>query len=158
MNNNTLQMNKLITIIVLLSFSISSFAQRGGKMQERIKAQKIAFITNQLNLSANEAQKFWPIYNTFENKMEDIRKNDLKDVRLAMRKGDLTDSEAQTILDKFMAAEDKLHNAKRQLVTDLNKAIPPQKIIALKKAEEDFRKKLLEIMQQRKKRQQNRKN
>ena len=151
-------MNKLITTIILLTFSISSFAQRGDKMQERIKAQKVAFITERLDLSAKEAQEFWPIYNAFEDKTESIRKNDLRDVRQAMRNQNLSDNEAQAILDKFMLAEDKLHNAKKQLVYDLKKVLPPQKIIALKKAEDDFRQKLIRIMQQRKDRMQNRKN
>ena len=151
-------MNKLIITIVLFAFSLNSFAQRGDKMQERIKAQKVAFITERLDLSANEAQKFWPIYNAFEDKTESIRKNDLRDVRQAMRRGNLSDDEAQTMLNQFMAAEDKLHDAKKQLVSDLKKVIPPQKIIALKVAEEAFKQKLIKIMQQRKERMQNRKN
>lgn len=151
-------MNKLIISILCIAFSATIFAQRGDKMQERIKAQKVAFITERLDLSADEAQKFWPIYNAFEDKTETIRKTDLKDVRQAMRGGNLTNDEAQTVLEKLIAAEDKLHLAKKQLVNDLKKAISPQKIIALKKTEEDFKNMIIKKLGQRKERMQNRKN
>ena len=66
-------MKKLIPILVLL-ISFSGFAQRGAKMNERIKAQKTAFITERLSLTADEAEKFWPIYNEIETKKKALRK------------------------------------------------------------------------------------
>ncbi|MEM9679713.1 MAG: sensor of ECF-type sigma factor [Bacteroidota bacterium] len=149
-------MKRLIIPVLVLVFSFNATAQRGNQEQikERIKAQKIAFITERLNLSTEEAQQFWPIYNAFETKTEEFRKNDLREVRQAMRRGNLSDKEAQDILDKFMAVEDKLHEAKKQLVRDLRSVIPPQKIIALKTAEDAFKNKLLEILQKRKARMQ----
>ena len=58
-------MKRLIPILVLL-IGLSGYAQRDGRMNERIKAQKVAFITEKLSLTAEEAQQFWPIYNAFE--------------------------------------------------------------------------------------------
>ncbi len=146
-------MKKIILPVLLLMFFFSSWAQPGGKeMQERIKAQKVAFITERLNLTPDEAQLFWPIYNQFEDKTNAIRQNDLREVRQAMRRGNLSDNEAQQLLDQFMAVEDKLHAAKKQLVKDLGKAIPPQKIIQLKSAEDAFNQKILEMLQKRRER------
>jgi len=142
-------MKKLIFLVFAFLLCFNAMAQN-GKMQERIKAQKVAFITERLDLSSAEAQKFWPIYNAFEDKVNQIRRNDLRVVRVAMDRGNLSESEAQKILDQFMAVEDKLHEAKKQLVKDLGSAIPPQKIIALKTAEDAFNKKLMEILQNRK--------
>lgn len=153
-------MKRLIIPLLLLMFCFSSWAQQGERqMKERIKAQKVAFITERLDLSSKEAQQFWPIYNAFEDKIEDMRKNDLKEVRQAMRRGNLSESEAQLILDQFMRVEDKIHDAKKQLVKDLGTTIPPQKIIALKSAEDAFNKKIMEMLQQRReKMRQNRNN
>ncbi len=135
-------MKKLIPILILL-ISFSSFAQGGEKMRERIKAQKVAFITERLNLSVKEAQQFWPIYNAYEEKVDNIKKNDLREVRQAMRKGDLSESEAQEILEQFMLVEEKIFEAKKQLVRDLKNVIPPQKIIQLKVSEDAFNKELI---------------
>ena len=135
-------MKKLIPILVLL-ISFSGFSQ-GGKIQERIKAQKIAFITEKLSLTTEEAQQFWPIYNTYENKVEDIRSKDLKPLKQEMRRGDISDKRADEILEKLMDAETKMHEAKLQLVQDLKKVISSKKIILLKAAEDQFNKVLLD--------------
>ena len=62
-------MKRLIIPILTLFICFNAYSQRDGKMQERIKAQKVAFITERLDLSSKEAQKFWPIYNAFEDKV-----------------------------------------------------------------------------------------
>lgn len=142
-------MQRFILIISLL-FTLSSVQSQNQR--DKIKAFKIAFITERLDLSSEEAQNFWPIYNAHEEKVENFRKNELRDVREAMRRGNLSESDAQNILDKFMAVQDKLHEANKQLVKDLNKVIPPQKIIALKAAEEAFKKVLVEKLKERRER------
>ena len=155
-------MKRIFIPILIMLMCLNLYGQRDGKMYERIKAQKIAFITGRLDLSPEEAQKFWPIYNAFEEKTNDMRKNDLKEVRDAMKRGNLSEKEAQQILEKFMNVEDNLHEAKKQLVKDLGKVIPPQKIIQLKATEDAFNKKLMSILQHRRERMQemrkNRKN
>ena len=63
--------NKIFTII-LLFVSISTFAQlekeKGytKKISEKLKALKVAHITEQLDLTKKEAENFWPIYNAHE--------------------------------------------------------------------------------------------
>ncbi|MBT8257326.1 MAG: sensor of ECF-type sigma factor [Bacteroidia bacterium] len=151
-------MKRLILPVLLLMLTMSWAQPNERAMQERIKAQKVAFITERLDLSPEEAQKFWPIYNAFEDEANSMRQNDLKEVRQAMRRGNLTESEAQRLLDQFMAVEDKLHNAKKKLVKDLGGAIPPQKIIQLKAAEDAFNKKILQMLQQRRENMQKRRN
>ncbi|MCK0178223.1 sensor of ECF-type sigma factor [Flavobacteriaceae bacterium S0862] len=143
-------MKKIITPLLLLIICFSSYAQRDRKeMQEKIKAQKVAFITDKLDLTSNEAQKFWPVYNAFEEKTNQIRRSDLYKIRSAMKKENLTEKEAQDILVKFMAVEEKMHNAKQQLIKDLGNVISPQKIIKLKIAEDAFNRKLMETYRQR---------
>ncbi len=65
-------MNRIIFFILFITISISAIGQQFTKKEkiERLKAQKIAFITDKLDLSTNEAQSFWPIYNDFFRKKE----------------------------------------------------------------------------------------
>ena len=79
-------------------------------------------------------------------------------MNLKMKSGDLTKDEAQDLLDQFMAVEENIHQAKKQLVKDLGNAIPPQKIIALKAAEDAFNKRLMEIIKEQRSNSQNHKN
>ncbi len=140
-------MKKLILILALI-ICANSFAQPSGKMQERIKAQKVAFITEKLSLTTEEAQGFWPIYNAFEAKLEALRKGDLRDVKMKMREGNVSDAEANTLLSKIMNAETEMHNSKMKLMNDLKKVISAEKIIRLKAAEDAFNKKLLERLRE----------
>ncbi|WP_347925300.1 sensor of ECF-type sigma factor [Pontimicrobium sp. SW4] len=148
--NKNLVSKRIIIPFFFFLICLSSFAQGGRKeIQEKIKAQKVAFITDKLDLTSNEAQKFWPVYNAFEDKTNQIRRSELYKIRSAMKKENLTEKEAQDILDKFMAVEDKMHNAKQQLIKDLKKVIPAQKIIKLKSAEDAFNRKLMESYRKR---------
>lgn len=147
-------MKKIILPVLLLMMTLPLFAQNNPQMQKRIKAQKVAFITERLDLSPTEAQNFWPIYNSYEDKTEAIKRNELRGVRQAMERGNLSEAEAKQVLDQFLGAEDKLYQAKRQLVNDLLDVIPPQKIIALKAAEDAFNKKLIEMLKDRRERMQ----
>jgi len=141
-------MKKIIPIVIML-ISISSFAQDRGKMKERIKAQKIAFITEKLDLTSNEAEKFWPIYNAFEASIENIKSKDLRAVKMEMHNGeDVSDKRANELLEKLMKAEKDMHDAKLKLVKDLKKVIPAKKIILLKATEDQFNRVLLQRLRE----------
>jgi len=74
-------MKKYILIFTLLLGSIAvAFAQdnqsgdEAGK-QERIKALYVAYVTQQLQLTPDEAQKFWPVHTQFENELKAVDNN-----------------------------------------------------------------------------------
>jgi hypothetical protein len=68
-------MKHLLTILFLIC-TLSLFSQQNNLGQEtdvsRIEALKIAYITKKLNLSPDEAQRFWPIYNNYANEMREV--------------------------------------------------------------------------------------
>ena len=64
-------LNKVGVILLLLLLSYSVTAQ--GPARDKIKTLKVAYITEQLGLTTNEAQQFWPIYNDHEQKLNRIR-------------------------------------------------------------------------------------
>lgn len=143
-------MKQIFTLIICLAFFNFGFSQmRGGKMHERIKTQKVAFITEKLSLTTEEAQQFWPIYNEFDQKTHDLKRQDLRKIKEGMRKSDLSDAEAEDLLNQFMAVEDKLHEAKKQLAADLMGILPARKIIQLKVAEDAFNRRLVEMLRER---------
>jgi len=120
--------------------------------KDRIKALKTAFITERLDLSSAEAEKFWPIYNAFESKMESIRKNERRESRIKIGEGvdKMTEAEASNFIDKSIAFREKEVGHRKQFLQDLKLAISSKKIIQLIKSEDDFKRRLLERMKQRK--------
>ncbi len=142
---------------MLLLTSATNFAQGGEKIKERIKAQKIAFITDKLDLTSEEAQQFWPIYNDIESRKEALKQESTKK-RKAKKPDDLTEKEAKTLLDEMLDIEDQKHKLNRELVSKLEKVISSNKIIALMRAEHEFDRKLLDKFKEFRERRQNRRN
>jgi len=72
---------KVKSIIILVSLLISLLieAQSPPNKQSSIQALKVAFITKDLYLTPEEAQKFWPVYNAYIEELKKI-KNDTKNV------------------------------------------------------------------------------
>ena len=60
-------------IFFLLSCTYICTAQPPPPNGQRVEAIKVAYITGQLNLSPEEAQRFWPLYNSFSNEVKVAR-------------------------------------------------------------------------------------
>ena len=106
--------------------------------RQRIESQRIGFITQKLNLTPDEATKFWPIYNQY--------KDGLRDMRDEMERPDLmniSDDEATTIIERHLQQEQKRFEMKKKLFTELRHVISPRKIILLHAAEMEFNRELL---------------
>ncbi|WP_438712500.1 sensor of ECF-type sigma factor [Aquimarina muelleri] len=138
-------MKKIILLIYVIFIYSGIFAQNGSR--EKIKAFKIAYITEKLNLSSKEAQEFWPIYNNHEEIIENLRKEKRKLMK-ALKEADdsenITDKRAEDFINQYLESEEKKSKAKKNLILDLKKSIPNKKIIKLIKAERDFHKRMLD--------------
>lgn len=126
-----------------------------GPDQDRIKAYKIAYITDQLNLTAEEAQKFWPVYNEISAKIEnfrrDSRKEIVKEIKEAGGLESISDAQAFVIIKKDMAMKEAVLVFEKEMLTKLQKFLPHKKILKLHVAEKDFKKELFKRLKERRK-------
>jgi len=139
--------SKIITVLLLL-VSVNFYAQgekRDKKEEkEKIKAMKVAFFTTELSLTTTEAEKFWPIYNAFEDKQFENRSHKMRSIKSKLETIEAIDEkEAQSLLSQFENVEEDLHQNRKKLVQNLRAILPATKILRLKKAEDDFNRKLL---------------
>jgi hypothetical protein len=138
--------NKL-SIIILFLLSIQLFAQpRLEEKKEQIRALKVGFITSELALTAEEAAKFWPLYNAYDDKQFEMRHQKMKSYRgrIEADLNKMTEKEAANLLAQMESNEEEQYQIRKKFVTSLKGILPSVKIIKLKKAEDDFNKKLLE--------------
>lgn len=140
-------MKKHIYLLLISLFIMGGVnAQHYGK-REKLKAYKTAYLTEQLNLSPKEAEKFWPVYNVYEKKYFQLKVNKMTEIRTLIKKqgglDDITEKEANQLLVKLSANEQAILDAKKDLYADLKNIIPAKKILMLNKAEHDFNRKLL---------------
>jgi len=145
-------MRKIILIVIFIIVStMQLFAQRNNN--DRIKVLKITFITNALDLSSKEAEKFWPVYNEYSKTIQKEKNIKMRELaKQARNKGgvdNLSDKEATQMLEDYINIDANVLAAKRTLYKKLNGVIPSKKIIKLFKAEQDFNKELLKLLRQR---------
>lgn len=147
---NQKNMKKILLLFIMVFTMHISMAQKGPR--ERVKALKIAHITEQLDLSSEEAQEFWPIYNTHEKTMEALRKNERKSIR-AIKQADgldnISEKEASDFITSHLTTEEQKLIARKRLISDLKNIIPDKKILKLVKAEMDFNRRLLKQLRDR---------
>lgn len=142
-----MKINKIIPIILFL-VSVYSFGQDSkNDKKEQIKALKVGFITNELSLTTEEAAEFWPIYNAFEDRQYELKNRKMKAIKAKMNDESLdkmSEKDASALLAQMESVDNELYQIRKKLSTNLKEILPATKIIKLKKAEEDFKKKLLQ--------------
>ncbi|KGO94885.1 hypothetical protein [Flavobacterium subsaxonicum] len=139
---------------LLLLFTLSMFSQGHEDKKDQIKALKVSYLTTELSLTTAESEKFWPVYNAYEDKVYQIRHDKMRPIYKKLGDGALdkmTDKEAQPHLDKLQAADKELFQLREKLLADLRPIIGAKKILKLKWAEEDFKRKLLDKFKDKKK-------
>jgi Skp family chaperone for outer membrane proteins len=146
MNYNSQNMKTQILLFFLLSV-LAVNAQPKDKIRERIKAQRVAFITDRLSLTPDEAQKFWPIYNQFTDEFEGVKK-EMNRLRKSTNENlkSMSDKEVEKALDDDLENQQKLTDLQRKYQKELKSAISPRKIALLYKTERDFKMQLLKRM------------
>ncbi len=142
---------KLVACIMLLVFSLQLFAQpgKGPRKKEQFKSEKIAFITHELNLTPEEAKVFWPVYDEFEKKQDEVIMADRCGARLQNIDYDkITDKEALELADKQIVHMQKMLDLKKVYHSKFKEILPPKKLLKLYEAEKKFRKHLLKELKQ----------
>ena len=137
---------KIIFPILFLLITSISFAQGFRDKKDKVKALKVAYITEQLDLTTEEAQKFWPIYNTFDDKQAELRHEKMRAILDRFEPGSvekLSEKEASALLTQMETIEENLFTLRKKFIKDLQGVISAKKIIKLKKSEEDFNRRLL---------------
>lgn len=144
-------MKKAILIFFTFCLALPAFSQENDreKNRERIKALKVAFFTQELNLDEKTAEKFWPIYNNYEKEKRELHKRehiDLDNVEC------MTEADAANLMDEFISVENEEYKIKKQLFRDLRQIISAKDIIKLHKLEDEFHKKLIKEYRSKKER------
>ncbi len=138
--------NTFLILLLLTGICISATAQPGrGNRRARVEALATAYITEKLDLTVEEAQVFWPVFNEFKDKREAIQKSFDKQ----QNPDDMTDAEALVYLNNAMEQEQQILDLKKEYYGKLRKVISVKKVAMLPRAEQEFRRELLKKMRER---------
>ena len=159
---NDMMMNRpfpmvLSTLMVGLLFSPTLVAQPDGRpggmdreaLRERMEVMAVGFLTEELELDAESAQVFWPIYNAHKEEL-DRATRDLKEVQKDLNNFEGgSDDEFDALLDRLEAAEVGLPGLRAQFLRDVSAEFGPDFAVRCIAAQKKFKEVVRKRMQQR---------
>ena len=138
------KMKILICLIFNTLFILPIFAQQDEDKHKRIEALKASFITQKLDLSPNESQHFWPLYNQYQKEIGALyrkkRQNQLD-----------KKNNPNQVLNNDLNLDATILNVKKRYQKEFSKVLPPEKVLALAQAEREFREQLIKELKERRK-------
>ena len=154
-------MKKLFAITACLFAAVALFAQpqepQRQKMDpkqreeqrkkdfERLQSEKIAFITQEIDLTPEEAQVFWPVYNQCGKEAREAHKAQMEamgEIRGKKAEG-LSDSELEKKLDAYIKASKEAAQVMADWYPKFKKVLPISKVAKLYQAEEAFQMRMI---------------
>ena len=138
-------MKKIISVLCALALvGAVAFAQKpekkGDKEQwrEKVRAEQVALITEELNLTEAEAQAFWPVYNEVQTQRREAFKLQM-DAMKALKKGVELGDNVPDLLETYTQAKENCNKVEAQALKRYKKVLPTEKVAKLVLAEEKFR-------------------
>jgi len=118
-----MNMNKIIITLSFIFCGLSIFAQ-----DDNIAGVRREFITKELQLTASEADAFFPVYNEYIQKKKETRKSLRQESR-----------GSEKSVDKIIDLEQDLINLQREYLEKFRKLLPEKKVVQLLEAEKKFK-------------------
>jgi len=127
-----------ITCCFILFLCYPSFAQRNSEKFQKVEIAKIAFITKRLELSQQEAQKFFPLYNEYRKEMREI-----------VHEKRTTDQKRPS--QNELEFDSEVLSCKKKYREKFKQVIPDYKALRFFEVEREFREQLFKELQNRRK-------
>ena len=143
-------MKRVISVFcALLVLSAGAFAQgpqgprRGDDngWRERVRSEKVAFLTQEIDLTESEAQVFWPIYNEIQKTQRESFEA-VQKAYVAMERGvqeKKSGKEMEKLVRAYIEAKEKNEGIETKYLNKLLKSLPAEKVARYYVAEEKFR-------------------
>ncbi len=144
-------MKRFALVLVVWGFALTTAFTQNKPGLQRIKNAKIALITNRLNLSTEQSQQFWPVYNEFEAKKQEVR---VSYRRLNSETSNLTATDDQILADlkELMGLRQKEVDLDKEYMSRFLKVLNVRQLAELYKTEQQFTRMLLEKLNRREER------
>ncbi len=134
------KLNYILTFIFLIS-SLSLMAQRPSmeEIKTRFHAEKVAYLKTRIDLTSDEADKFWPVYNEYDSKHVDIQIAYMNlERKVMMSKETPSDDEIISFIKDYYTKQQEEEELNEKYYERFLKILPPKKVLTLYRAEKDY--------------------
>jgi len=140
----------ITTCCLLFAASTVSAQTATTEAEKALKAEKVAFITSKLELTPKEAKKFWPVYDAYWDKKNEVLK-ERRALTAEFNKIIEQSPDDKTLFiyaDRYVANRQKETELLVELNKELKEILPPRKILLLYKANHEYKSYLLQKVQE----------
>ncbi len=142
----------LMCIPAILSAHPSPECKQDGKGKDekwkQIESAKIAFFTTELDLSPEEAQVFWPVYNQYMDELWESRKENrsaFRKMRELVESGSYTEAQMKDAINAYLESSKLDDDIQKKYMEKFIVLIPVEKVAKMHLAEEDFRHQMIDM-------------
>ena len=142
---NLLKLLNVSTLSALMLLCTTVANAKSGIKEDKLKAKKVAFFTQKLNLNSEEAEVFWPVYNEYQEQKENLfeqRKAIHEQFARSLHK--MPNKEVEESLNKLMAISKDEATLLETYMTKFKDILPDKKVAQLFVVEEDYKRFLLQ--------------
>jgi len=145
------QLFRILIVFIFIALGAKAYSQTDDT-EKALKAEKVAFLTKKLDLTQDEAKKFWPLYDEYWEKKIKIL-NDRRKLAddFIQNINNITDKEAVDYARRYVVSQKR----ESDLIAEYNKLLlqilPPKKVMLLYQSNYEFKNYLLQKVQETKK-------
>lgn len=137
-------MRTTIIFFTLLLFGLSVNGQENRqKLRDQIESRRVAYLSEKLDLTPEEAQQFWPVFNAY--------KKDLSDCRMDKERfgnSELSAEESETVLNEYIDKEQKAVDFKKNYIPKMKSIIGPQRTLKVFILDRKFKETMMRELKQ----------
>jgi hypothetical protein len=145
--SETMKKGLLILTVVLMIPLIRLTAQNPNI--EKFSTYKIGFFSKKMNLTSQEAEKFWPAYNDYQKQKNLIQRDKIMLIRDFNQNANILDDSQLTEMGdkliKYISEESSLAVSFHKRIKEM---LPPGKVIRYYQAENQYKIQLLRELQE----------
>lgn len=142
-------MKNILLLLAILTCSVAFGQRPGGNPAggDRIRAMKVGMITNEVKLSESQAEKFWPIYNSYSDEKNNIH----QEIRRITKRQDenLSNNEAMKRQERVLELQQEELDITKKYRSSFLQVITAQQYSSMMSAERKFNQMLLDKLKER---------
>lgn len=140
---------KKIQLVLILAFLAMMAGKAQNTTREKLDAYRVGFFTKKMNLTSEEAEKFWPAYNDYQKKKNELQRERIMLVRdFNQNESALSDKELTEIGDNLIATFSRENEMAQDFHKKLRELLSPDKVIRYYQAENQWKAQLLNELQE----------
>lgn len=140
---NPMKALKIYFLLFFMAFSSLAFAQRNGQSvdPERLQSARIAYITTRISLKTEQAEKFWPLFNSF-TESRDASMRAMGELSRGVES--MSEEEAKSRIQQKLQIQQKLVQDEKIFVAEAAKVLTYKQLLLLQNIAKEFNRHLYE--------------